>query len=72
MYLSAPTGQSIDIISPEQYTLHYATVDDGGHLLTKLGEGAMLAKVNLRSAFRMIPVHREDWQLLGMQWRGLY
>ena len=61
MHLSPPTGQSInDFISPEQYTFHYATVDDGVHLLTKLGKGAMIAKVNLRSTFRMIPVHRED------------
>ena len=31
---------------------------------------ALMAKVNLKSAFRMVPVHREDWELLGMHWRN--
>ena len=31
-----------------------------------------MAKIDLKSAFRMIPVHRADWDLLGMHWRGQY
>ena len=31
-----------------------------------------MAKINLKSAFRMIPVHSADWDLLGMYWRGQY
>ena len=29
-----------------------------------------MAKVDLKSAFRMIPVRKEDWELLGMEWNG--
>ena len=29
-----------------------------------LGVGAQVAKVDLKSAFRMAPVHRDDWELL--------
>ncbi len=31
-----------------------------------------MAKVDLKSAFRMVPVHREDWELLGFQWNGAF
>ena len=30
----------------------------------------MLAKVDIKSAFRLVPVHKEDRQLLGMMWDG--
>ena len=29
-----------------------------------------MAKVNIRSAYRTVPVNPEDWWLLGMQWEG--
>ena len=35
-----------------------------------LGKGTLLAKVNLKSAYRMVPVHPEDRHLLGMEWQG--
>ena len=28
-----------------------------------------MAKVDLKAAFRMVPVHPDDWELLGMCWR---
>ena len=28
----------------------------------------MLAKVDIRSAYRTVPVHPDDWQLMGMLW----
>ena len=31
-----------------------------------------MAKVDLRAAFRMVPVSPADWDLLGMQWQGKY
>ena len=32
----------------------------------------MMAKVDLKSAFRMVPIQAVDWELLGMYWRGQY
>ena len=49
-----------------------AQVDDTVAILLHLGKGALMAKTDLKSAFRMIPVHRADWYLLGMHWRGQY
>ena len=35
-----------------------------------LGRGALLAKLDLESAYHMVPVHPDDRQFLGMQWQG--
>ena len=31
-----------------------------------------MAKIDLQSAFRMVTVHREDWDLLGIYWQNHY
>ena len=36
----------------------------------KLGMGALVAKLDVRSAYRLVPVHPDDRQLLGFQWQG--
>ena len=45
-------------------------VDDAARAETRLGQGALLAKVDIKSAYRMVPVHLEDRLLLGMSWNG--
>ena len=70
LHLSAPAGTSVnDHINKADFSLHYASFDEAVRMLTALGPGALMAKVDLKSAFRMIPVHPEDWELLGMHWR---
>ena len=72
-HLSAPEGQSInDFISKEDFSLHYSSVDDATSILSELGKGALLAKVDLKAAFRMVPVHKTDWELLGIHWKQAY
>ena len=31
-----------------------------------------MTKTNIESTFRIIPVHPQDWELLGMSWKGQY
>ena len=47
-------------------------MDDATHMLSALGKGALMAKVDLKSAFTMVPVRRQDWELLGMKWKEAY
>ncbi len=61
-----------DSINPEDFALHYHTIDDAISLLHRFGPGARMAKADLKSAFRLCPVHPLDWPLLGMQWRSQY
>ncbi|XP_055352887.1 uncharacterized protein LOC129598832 [Paramacrobiotus metropolitanus] len=73
MDLSRPFGDSVnDYISRQDYTLKFCSVDDAVKILTRLGPGALMAKVDLKHAFRLIPVHPADWHLLGYQFDNLY
>ena len=41
-------------------------------ILQSLGRGAFMAKTDLKSAFRLIPIHPDDWNLLGIYWQSQY
>ena len=50
--------------------MKYATTDDVVEMIMKLGQGCLLAKVDVEHAYRNIPIHADDRLLLGMQWNG--
>ena len=69
-HLSAPAGASVnDYISPDEFSLQYHTIDDAISILVRLGPNALMAKADIKNAFRLCPVHPCDWPLLGMRWR---
>lgn len=69
--LSHPEGASVnDGIAPQLSTLSYVSVDDVAEAVVGLGRGALLAKVDVQSAYGVVPVHPEDRRLLGMRWQG--
>ena len=66
--MSYPDKASVNEgIDPSLCSLLYAIIDDAVIMMLKKGGGAQLAKVDLESAYRMVPVHLEDRQLLGME-----
>ena len=68
--LSSPRGKSVnDGIAEDLCTVQYANVDDAIRLLNCLGKGSLMAKLDLKSAYRMVPVHKEDQSLLGIAWK---
>ena len=65
-HLSYPEGDSIDgFIPKEAYALQYVRVDDAIRILLSLGPGSYMAKTDLKSAFRLIPIDPGDWHLMG-------
>ena len=69
--LLSPKGLSVnDGIDPERCSLSYMKVNDAARAIEIMGRGAKIAKVGIKSAYRMIPVHLEDRSLLGMLWEG--
>ena len=69
--LSNPSGSSInDGINPELCSLSFISVNDVARVVGILGRGTMLAKTDIKSAYRIIPVHPADRLLLGMEWQG--
>ena len=39
-------------------------------IIRQLGQNTLLAKVDIKSTYRMVPVHPDDRLLLGMQWEN--
>ena len=73
MHLSYPPGSSVnDGIDVEDFPLRYSTVYDAVDSVMQLGRGALMAKIDIKSAFRLCPVHPADHHLLGMQWKGQF
>ena len=69
--LSSPDGSSVnDGIRPDLCSLAYVSVDDATRASARAGQGALLAKIDIKRAYRLVPVHPEDRLLLGMAWDG--
>ncbi|KAL5515957.1 hypothetical protein EMCRGX_G001211 [Ephydatia muelleri] len=69
--LSYPEGRSVnDGIDPSLCSLSYISVDSVASIAAKLGRGSLLAKIDIESAYRLVPVHPDDRHLLGIQWMG--
>ena len=69
--LVSTEGLSINnFISKEDSAIHYSTIDDAVALHSRFGKGAMIARVGLKSAFKMVPIQASEWELLGMYWQG--
>ena len=63
--LSAPLYGSVnDGISKELSSLSYIRVDLVAEQVVWLGRGALLAKLDIQSAYRIVPVHPDDRRLL--------
>ena len=69
--LSSPHGRSVnDAIEPELCSLEYLRLDEVVGLIATSGRWTQLAKMDIASAYRMVPVHPDDRPLLAMQWAG--
>lgn len=69
--LSSPNGSSVnDGIEKELTSLSYVSVDDVVAQVLRRGRGTMMAKMDIKRAYRNIPVHPNDRLLLGMKWAG--
>ena len=57
--LSYPRGSNSvnDGILKDLFSMFYITIDKAVSKILELGPGALLAKIDLNSAFRLIPVH---------------
>ena len=69
--LSHPRGASVnDGIERELCSMKYTSVDEAVRVVVALGPGTQMAKFDIESAYRLIPVHPDDRPMLGMKWKG--
>ena len=52
-------------------SLSYISVDTAARAVAQKGQRAQLAKTDIESAYRMLPIHPDDRGLLGMRWEGM-
>lgn len=57
-------------ISKEDFSLNYITIDTAIAGIIAQGCGCFLAKTDVDSAFRLVPLQPCDYELFGMQWEG--
>ena len=70
MDVASPKGSSVnDGVSKAQSSLSYVSIDDAAKGIAVSGRETLLAQVDVKSAYRNVPVHPEDRWLLGMQWQ---
>ena len=50
-------------------TCHYTSVDRAAEQILAWGKGSLMAKMDIREAYRNIPVAPEDRHLLGFRWK---
>ena len=74
--LSAPHGSTISstnsLIPSEDFSLHYATISHAIALIKLAGRGSWLSKVDITSAFKVLPIHPDFWCFFGVRWQGAY
>ena len=68
--LSYPKLHSVNDGVPKHLcSLTYVTVDDAITKILESGQDTLLAKVDIKHAFRLLPVHPADRHLLTMEWK---
>ncbi len=71
--LSSPYNSpfpSINSLIPlEEFSLHYHDIDQAITLIKTAGRGAWLVKIDITSAFKIMPIHPDFWHLFGIHWQ---
>ena len=69
--LSSPKGNSVNDNLCRHWThVAYSSVEDAALAMHCLGPNTELAKIDIRSAYRIVPIHPSERAFLGVQWRG--
>ena len=71
VHVSDLQGSSIiDGISSALCSLKFASVDKAAKLIARCSRGALMAKTDLLSVHRQVPIHKADSALLGLEREG--
>ncbi|XP_041438056.1 uncharacterized protein LOC121399992 [Xenopus laevis] len=72
-HLSYPEGASVnDALDKEQCSVQYQSFEKALEIVKMQGEGALMAKVDIESAFRLLPLHPDSFKLTGCYFQGVF
>ena len=64
---------SVNSSIPREFaTIKYASISDAARHLVQFGRYAFMAKSDIKSAFRIIPINPNDRHLLGFKWNNKF
>ena len=63
---SLPKGQSVNDYCTSDWNQKFSRVDDAASLVT---EGCYMAKIDLKSAYRSVPISKHSQQVTGLRWK---
>ena len=70
-YPRTDTTSSINsCIDPALVHVQLGSFDTAIEYVSQAGPGAYLAKIDIKAAYRCIPIRPADWCLLGFRWKG--
>ncbi|KAK6171805.1 hypothetical protein SNE40_018232 [Patella caerulea] len=73
IHLSHPEFNSVNyFIDPRISSVQYTSFDKVMDMISEVGKGALLAKIYIKSAFRLLPIYPGDFDLLGFKLNGSY
>ena len=59
-------------ISNDEFAVSYCSFDDAVSMVLSVGPTPFMAKVDIKHAFRLCPVHPSEWPLLCFHWLGSF
>ena len=69
--LSFPLGNSVNSHIPRDHCrVEYELLDNCLEIILGLGRGCLMAKADIKSAFRILPIAPSSYHLLGFTWGG--
>ena len=72
-HLSYPEGSSVnDFIDTKLCSVQYTSFDAAVEIVQELGQGCLLGKSDIKSAFRLLPVNPDDFELLGFKFKDKF
>lgn len=72
-HLSYPHGGSVnDGIPAEVCRVRYQLFDEALELVCSFSPGALMAKLDIESAFRLLPLHPESFRFMGFRMDGMF
>ena len=70
-HLSHPWGSGVNAyIDDEEARVSYASFDQALKIVASYGVGAAMAKLDVKSAYRLLPMRESDFQFLGFHIQG--
>ena len=58
-------------ISKDDFAVTFSKFDDAVNLVRLAEPGSLITKLDIKHAFCIMPLHPDDWDLLGTCWEGL-